>query len=193
MRLVSAMPRQSCHTMRMLAARMLAAVLWAIGMPLLVASAVAAQHGVKAASSAGADASSPAIVMRTVEGAFEDVLQDVEDAIIGQGLKITYRADIAGMLARTGKDLGFQPIYKGGQVLQFCSARLSHEAMKADTRNIAFCPYGVFVFQTLDAADKAVIGYRPLPVGQATSDASRKAMQAINALLENIVREAAGE
>ncbi|GEM_PF-234633 len=135
----------------------------------------------------------PAIATWEVEGAFEDVLQDVEDAIVGQGLKITYRADIAGMLARTGKDLGFEPLYRGGQVLQFCSARLSYEAMKADAANIAFCPYGIFVFQTVQKPDKVSVGFRPLPVPAGISAESKKAREAINALLKGIVAEAVGE
>ena len=131
------------------------------------------------------------IVARTVKGAFEDVLLDVENAIIGQGLKITYRADIAGMLKRTGKDLGAREvIYKGGQVLQFCSARLSRMAMLADARNIAFCPYGVFVYESAREPGKVVVGYRRLPAEKAASEASRKALQAVNQLLETIVREA---
>ncbi len=132
------------------------------------------------------------IVTRSVEGAFEDVIQDVEDAIVNQGLKITYRADIAGMLARTGKDLGAkESIYRGGQVLQFCSARLSREAMLADAGNIAFCPYGVFAYETTKKPGVVVIGYRKLPVDAAGSEASRKALAAINRLLERILREAA--
>ena len=133
------------------------------------------------------------VVRYQVQGAFEDVLQDVEDAIIGQGLKITYRADVAGMLARTGKDLGFAPVLKGGQVLQFCSARLSYEAMKADAANIAFCPYGVFVVQGVGQENTVTVGYRKLPARQAASAAARKALEAVNALLERIVKEAVGE
>ena len=132
-----------------------------------------------------------AIVMRTVEGAFEDVLLDVENAIIGQGLKITYRADIAGMLKRTGKDLGAkETIYRGGQVLQFCSAKLSRMAMLADARNIAFCPYSVFVYESAAEPGKVVVGYRRLPAEKAESEASRKALQAVNRLLEAVLREA---
>ena len=131
------------------------------------------------------------IVTRTVEGAFEDVLLDVENAIIGQGLKITYRADIAGMLERTGKDLGAkETIYKGGQVLQFCSAKLSRMAMLTDARNIAFCPYGVFVYESARELGRVVVGYRRLPAADAASEASRKALEAVNRLLETIVREA---
>ena len=136
-------------------------------------------------------AAGDSIVTHTVEGSFEDVLLDVENAITGQGLKITYRADIAGMLKRTGKDLGAkETIYKGGQVLQFCSAKLSRMAMLADTRNIAFCPYGVFVYESTINPGKVVVGYRRLPEEDAASEASRKALQTVNRLLDTIVREA---
>ena len=53
--------------------------------------------------------------------------------------------------------------------------------MEVDPTNIAFCPYGVFVAET----DGAVtVGYRHYPDG---------AMQEVQALLDEIAREAVGE
>ncbi len=135
----------------------------------------------------------PMLVRRVVQVAFDDALFDLEESITGKGLKITYRADIASMLERTGKDLGFtEKIFRGGVVLQFCSAKLSYQAMKANPANIAFCPYGIFLYETEREPGKSVVGYRPLPIN--TGDvASDKARAAINALLESIVKEVAGE
>ncbi|MGY9032035.1 MAG: DUF302 domain-containing protein, partial [Rhodobacterales bacterium] len=71
--------------------------------------------------------------------------------------------------------------YDNAQVFVFCSAVLSRKMMEADPTNIAFCPYGVFVADT----DGAVtVGYRHYPDG---------AMQEVQALLDEIAREAVGE
>lgn len=134
------------------------------------------------------------LVTRTVTGSFADVAQDVEDAIIGQGLKIDYRAKVARMLSRTAKDLGVKaPPYKNGVVFQFCAAALSHQLMGADPLNIAYCPYRVFVYEPAATPERVTIGFVPLPAQTAKNDAARQAMERINALLTAIVGEAAGQ
>jgi uncharacterized protein (DUF302 family) len=53
--------------------------------------------------------------------------------------------------------------------------------MEADPANIAYCPYGVFV---TDKDGKVQVGYRNQPEG---------VMQDVQALLDDIAREAAGQ
>ncbi len=141
---------------------------------------------------AGQDGMPSTIVSRVAESPFADALADLEDAIIGKGLKIDSRNHVADMLERTGKDLGLSPSpYKGGIVVQFCSARLSHQAMRANPDYIAFCPYAVFIYELREKPGRTVIGYRRLPEEAARDEAARKALRAINSLLDDIVREAA--
>jgi len=127
-----------------------------------------------------------------VEAAFEDVLQDLSDAIINRGYKIDYQAFVGDMLKRTAADIeGSQPIYKDAQLLQFCSAVLSRKAMQADPANIAFCPYILFVYERADEAGNVRVGFRRLD--ETGSEASKQALAAVNAVLQEMIEEAADQ
>ena len=113
----------------------------------------------------------------------------MEIAITNRGLVVDHASYIGDMLERTGKDIGAtKKIFAKATALQFCSAALSRRMMEADPRNIVFCPY-IVVLYTLPADPKTVyVGYRrPSPVGSA---ASKAALKAVEALLDDIVREA---
>ena len=87
-----------------------------------------------------------AIVHRVVEASYEDVLFELNQALTVQGLVKNMTAHVADMLNRTAKDVGAtRTVYKNGDVIEFCSATLSRAAMEADPRNMAFCPYTMFV------------------------------------------------
>lgn len=124
-----------------------------------------------------------------VEGAFEDVAAYVADAIVNRGLVIDYRGYIGRMLKRTGADAGSaKPIYRDAQFFQFCSAVFSRRTMEADPRNIAYCPYVVFVYELAANPGTVHVGYRrPARAGSAES---RKALAAVESLLDAIVLEA---
>ncbi len=138
-----------------------------------------------------ASANEAALKSYTTQGEYADVLQDAQDAIQDAGLNIDYRGRIGEMLDRTRKDLGgTKKIYKGAQFLQFCSARLSRKMMEADPANMGVCPYTVFVYETTDKPGTVVVGYKR-PLG-APGEASQKALDAIDTLLNSIVKEATG-
>ena len=124
-----------------------------------------------------------------VEGAFEDIAEYVADAIVNRGLTIDYRGYIGRMLKRTGKDAGSaKPLYRDAQFFQFCSAVWSRRTMEADPANIAYCPYVVFVYELAAKPGTVHVGYRrPAQTGSAES---RKALAAVDRLLDAIVREA---
>ncbi len=132
------------------------------------------------------------ITQKAVEATFEDVQQDLSNAIINRGYKIDYRAFIGDMLARTASDVGGKKaIYKKAEFLQFCSAVLSRDAMEADPANIAFCPYVLFVYERVDEPGKVHVGFRRLD--ETGSEASKAALTKINAVLDEIVSEAADQ
>ena len=156
-----------------LAALLLAAILLPAGIP---ADRVRAEPG-------------GGVRIVAVEGAFEDVAAYVADAIVNRGLVIDYRGHIGRMLKRTGADAGSaKPLYRDAQFFQFCSAVWSRRTMEADPRNIAYCPYVVFVYELAAKPGLVHVGYRrPSPTGPAPS---RKALAAVDRLLDAIVREA---
>ena len=121
--------------------------------------------------------------------AFEDVKFELTNAIIDRGLAIDFTGQIGRMLERTGADVGStKPLYKQAEFFAFCSAKLSRAMMEADLANVGFCPYVVFVYEAAEKPGETVIGYRR-PSGSG-SDASKKALAEIDALLDGIIRDA---
>jgi len=138
-----------------------------------------------AATLALAGPASADFITRTVDGSFDDIAFGVETAIVGRGLVIDSVSHVGDMLERTRADVGSTvTLFTQANVYQFCSATLSRKVMEADPMNIRFCPYGVVVMETPDDPGKITLGYDSLPDG---------AMQEVQALLADIVAEAAGD
>jgi hypothetical protein len=150
---------------------------------------VAATFAIFGASAGAAEAP---IRVYAVKDSIENVKQEVSDAIVKRGLVVDYTAHIGAMLARTAKDVGAsKTIFVDAQSLQFCSATLSRRTMEADPANVAFCPHVIFVYALPGSPGTTHVGYRPLP--RLGSKQSRAAIDAVNTLLDGIVREAVGK
>ena len=125
---------------------------------------------------------------------FDEVRQDLADAIVNRGYVIDYEAHIGKMLARTAGDVGAsKTLFAEGRAnaMQFCSAVLSRNMMQADVMNIAYCPYVLFVFQARSDDPTVTIGFRRLP--ERGSAESKAVLAKVNKLLDEIAREAAGK
>lgn len=122
---------------------------------------------------------------RTIEGNYDDVTFDLENAIVNQGLVVDWVSHVGEMLIRTGDAVdGAEPLYLNAAVYNFCSAELSRLAMQADPSNIQNCPYGIFVYEHADAPGQIVIGHRIY---------DEPGMEDVDVLLDTIVQEVAGE
>jgi len=123
------------------------------------------------------------------KGSYEDVKFELNDAVIRRGLAIDYTGHINQMLERTGADVGStKRVYANAEFFLFCSAKLSRDMIEADAANVGYCPYVVFIYEAAETPGEIVIGYRRPPA--AGNDASRKALAAIDALLDGIVKDA---
>lgn len=121
-----------------------------------------------------------------VEAPFADVAGDLSDAIINRGYVIDYHGFVGEMLQRTAGDVGAsKPLYKHAELFQFCSAVISRSAMEQDIRNIAYCPYVLFAYETEEKPGSVTVGFRRLPDGGGRDQ--------VNTLLDEIAREAAGQ
>jgi hypothetical protein len=119
---------------------------------------------------------------------YEDVRVDLEQAIIGEGLKLDYSGNIATMLQRTGPDVGSnQPVYQHAEFFTFCSAKLSRAMMEVDPANMSQCPYVMFLYQRAATTKEVVVGYRKVNVG----GRGAKSLEEINKLLDRIAKAAA--
>jgi uncharacterized protein (DUF302 family) len=148
--------------------------------------------GLALALLAGAAAAQP-VVSYTKPGArFEDVRDDLKQAIESRGFVIDYQAQIGKMLERTGKDLGAtKPVYADAQSLQFCGAQLSRKLMEADPANVVLCPFTLVVYATADKPQQVVVAYRR-PMRSGAGAATRAALRELDVLLDGVAREAVG-
>ncbi len=141
---------------------------------------------VAAVTAGPAAAQSGDIKTYQVEAPFDQVRQDLSDAIINRGYVIDYNAKIGDMLARTAQDVGAEKkVYQNAETLQFCSAVLSRKAMEADPMNIAFCPYSLFVYEPAGSSGTVTVGYR--------ETSGEGPMKEVNDLLDEIAREASDQ
>jgi uncharacterized protein (DUF302 family) len=121
------------------------------------------------------------IVTHSAAGKFEDVRDDLKLAIEGKGLVIDYESFVNRMLERTGKDLGAtRKLYKDAQAFVFCSAAISRRTMEANAANIAYCPYSIVVYETLQAPGRVSVAFQ------------RTGLKEVDTLLDGIAREALG-
>lgn len=110
----------------------------------------------------------------------DEVLEDAKLAIEGRGLVIDSHSFIHRMLERTGKDVGStRKLYADAQAFVFCSAALSRRTMEADPANIAFCPYSIIVYETVQEPGRIHVTYQ-------------RSLPEVDALLDDIAREALG-
>ena len=120
---------------------------------------------------------------------FDDVKFDLANAITNRGLVVDFTGNVGAMLTRTGKDVGSSKvIYKNAEYVSFCSAKLSRDMMEADAGNAGFCPFVMFIYEAAATPGTVVVGYRQLPA--TGSEASRKALAAVAAMLDGIAKEA---
>ena len=117
-----------------------------------------------------------------VDDSFDNVAFSVESAILDKGLTIDAVSHVGEMLERTRVDVGSEvTLYSEGVVYSFCSASVSRDVMEVDIMNIAFCPYGIFVFSTPENPDQTTVGHRFMP---------GESMAPVNDLLGAIILEA---
>lgn len=125
------------------------------------------------------------LVIYKTEGEFDDVREDLVDAIIGRGLVIDYNGRPGEMLKRTQADVGGIDLYTSAEYLVFCSALLSRKTMETDIRNVGFCPYVITVYETVKKPGTVYVSYRKF------NTLNDKSLLAVEKLLDGISREAA--
>jgi uncharacterized protein (DUF302 family) len=131
-----------------------------------------------------------AVVVRAIEGDFDEIRDRVAFAVESQGLVVDHTANVGEMLARTGKDLGeTRQIFGKAQVLEFCSALVSRRMVQADPQLLAFCPYGIAVYTLPGDSLTTYVAYRRM-VTDAVSPAQKPVLERVESLLEAIVEEA---
>lgn len=92
----------------------------------------------------------PALVY-SMQGDFGFVRDDLEAAIVGRGMVVTFVSHVSDMLARTAEVAGVsKAVYGKAEVLFFCKADLAHRQAAGNPHNIAICPYSIAVYTLTD-------------------------------------------
>jgi len=138
---------------------------------------------------ATAAAESPGYRERVKAASYEDVSENLKDAIIKRGFVIDYVGQLNAMLERTAADTGTvtsggnKSPYKNAQYMQFCPAKLTHEAVNASPMAIANCPIAIFVYELAYEPGKVHVGYR-MPV-----ESPSKRVNEVNVRLAKVLQE----
>ena len=141
------------------------------------------------AAPAAADDNRGLLMVFKTKAKYEDVKEDVANAIGKRGLVVDYTGHIGAMLDRTAKDVGAtKKIYARAEALQFCSATLSRKMMEADPTNITHCPYVIVVYSLAADPGTVYVAYRRPQIGG--SPASQAALKEVGEMLRDIVRDA---
>lgn len=149
------------------------------------AAAAPAADAAQADAAAAPAADAVAAYTKTVEGTFDDVRFATEQAITNAGLVIDSTSHVGEMLARTKADVGgTQDLYTQADAFSFCSAAVSRQVMEADISNIQFCPYAIFVYETVAEPGRIIVGHRVYPGAT---------MAPVNEMMSKIVDEAAAQ
>jgi uncharacterized protein (DUF302 family) len=130
------------------------------------------------------------VYTRIVEGgSYNDTLQAVKQIIEGRGINIAHTLPPSEMLQRTGPAFGItQPVLKDGEIIEFCSAKISHQLILANPENISLCPFTVSVYVlNADPGNVRLTFRKPFVI----DDASREAVDAMTELVRGIIDEAA--
>lgn len=128
--------------------------------------------------------------VQSVEADFAEVRMFLEMAITDRGMVINNVAHIGNMLERTAADIpGAKPIYRHAEALEFCSALISRAMMEADPHNISYCPYIIAVYELVEQPGTVYLSYRRPALPADASEASREAMDRVEALLADIVAD----
>lgn len=142
------------------------------------------------AAQAGGDSGGKYLMVKSKQGNFEDVRDDLVMAIESRGIKINHTNYIAKMLERTGESLGAsKQVYGMGEQVEFCKSDLSRAQMEAHPANMAFCPYIISVYTLPQDAKTIYLAYRK-PLAPGADKATLKALADVAKLLDEITDEA---
>ncbi len=139
-------------------------------------------------------AEDPGYKVYTKAGKYEDVRDDLKDAIIKRGFVIDYVGQFNVMLERTAEaagrstETGKKSPYINAEYVQFCPSKLTHEAVSANPIAIANCPVAVFVYEVNQERGNVHVGFRT-PVAS-PSRLSKEINSRIVELLDGIAKEA---
>lgn len=115
------------------------------------------------------------------QGIYQNVRDDLVNAIKEEGLVISYTAHLASMLWRTADATGAtKQVYDNAESLLFCSAELTYELTLSNPHNITLCPYSISIYSLRAEPDTVYLSIR-------APELEQPGYAAIHQLLEKII------
>ena len=141
-------------------------------------------------ASANGEAEKSLVYTKIVEdGNYSDTLDAVKEIIKSKGINIAHTLPPGEMLGRTGPAFGItKPILKDGEIVEFCSAKISHQLIMANPENIVLCPFVISVYVLSEDPANVRMTYR---MPHVIDEASQAAVDTMNELVIGIIEEAA--
>lgn len=141
-------------------------------------------------AAANGDVHESPVYTKVVEGAvYTDLLEAVKEIIQGRGINIAHTLPPSDMLERTGAAFGVSnQVLKDGEIIEFCSAKISHQLIQANYENITLCPFTISVYELHSDPGNVRMTFRKPYV---IDEASREAVEAMTDLVKGIIEEAA--
>jgi len=131
------------------------------------------------------------VIIKSVNGNFEDVWESLKFALNQRGLVISSVSHVGEMLDRTGKALGrTKKIYGHAMVMGFCSAVISRDMLEENPHLIAFCPYQIAVYTLPGQPNRVYLSYRKLIW---KNNKHKKVLKEVEKLLEGLVQDVIDE
>jgi hypothetical protein len=132
------------------------------------------------------DSEGPVVLVKASDG-FDDVKENIVNAITNRGLLTSGELHVSEMLNRTGPDLGFEPpVYVKAESVEFCSALMSHKMTQVDPVNLVICPFTIAVFIKTNEPEQVYVAFRR----QSLAGPAEAVESEVNQLLQEIVSEA---
>jgi len=130
-----------------------------------------------------------AVYTRVIEAQYEDALSTVKDIIKGKGINIAHTLPAGEMLGRTGPDFGIQDqVLISGEIVEFCSASISHKLIAANPENITICPFSIAVYVLTSDPENVHLTTR---IPYQLDETSAAAVEEQQELVRGIIDEAA--
>ncbi len=134
-------------------------------------------------------ASANIIISKVIDNPYKDVRNNLIDAIEEKALNISKIYHASDMLNRTKDSVkNAKKIYQKAEIIEFCSAKISHQLVLANHLNIASCPFKIALYSLTKNPKQTHIIYTQL---KSIDKASIKPSAKANELIEHLVESAA--
>jgi uncharacterized protein (DUF302 family) len=126
-------------------------------------------------------------VSSVANNSYEDVRDNLIDAIEEKALNISKIYHASDMLNRTKDSISnAKEIYNQAEIIEFCSASISHQLVLANHLNISACPFKIALYTLSGNSKQTHLVYTELkPLDQQSEAPTIKANKLIQSLIES--------